>query len=47
MQSLTYVFAAYGVGFFLLSACVVKILVQRLQLRSIIMSLEAQNESED
>lgn len=47
MQSLSYVFAAYAVGFVLVGGFALKIIFQRLQLRNLITSLEVQNESKD
>jgi hypothetical protein len=45
MQSLSYVLAAYATGFVLLGGFALRIVIQRLQLRKLITSLESQNES--
>jgi hypothetical protein len=46
MQSLTYVVAAYAVGLVLLGGFAFRIVWQRYRLRSLITSLELQNETE-
>ena len=47
MQSLSYVFAAYSVGFFVLGGFALNIIFQRMRLKNLITSLETQNESKD
>lgn len=45
MQSLSYVLAAYATGLVFIGTYTMRIVLQRLQLRKLITSLEKQNES--
>lgn len=45
MQSLYYVLLAYSIGFFVLTAYFIKMVWERIQLRSLIRSLEEHHDS--
>lgn len=47
MDSLNYVLASYGVAFLLLGAFGAKLVWERFQLRSLISSLEIQNDTKN